>query len=275
MAITDFLSLEELEKLNIPVTETIRSNPLQFSYMPETIRSNPLQFGFEDATNPYSRRQTNALKLLRMPGTEYNQSLEGGDIGFFGDSISGYDYDPSAGTKKDFNYLYGIRPAFERDVGGGITELDLSRFQGVSDLGRDDEDVEQVDYVPGAEPKKGIARLFELLGNIPTPFNLARRGLESFRGLNERIRQSDIGRSKNLMDYLDAKKYGGIDARNRAASKTMREAKAIQEQLNLRTASGKYNDGGDRGRGQISTRSSTPSRSRSYSDANRAFAGSR
>ena len=178
MAITDYLSLEELEKLNIPVTETIRSNPLQFSYMPETIRSNPLQFAFEDATNPYSRRQTNALKLLRMPGTVFNEKLEGGDIGFFGDSTSGYDYDPSAGTKEDFNYLYGTRPAFERDVGGGITQLDLSRFQGVSDLGRDDEDVEQVEYL--TEPT-GIRKLLQYL-----PFgdkSLLRRGFEGISNL--------------------------------------------------------------------------------------------
>lgn len=161
---------------------------------------------------------------------------------------------------------------------GGITELDLSRFKGVSDLGRDDEDVEQVEYLPGAKPKEGIARLFEVLGKIPTPFNLVRRGLESFRGLNQRIRQSDLGRSKNLMDYLDAKKYGGIDARNRAASKTMREARAIQKQLDLRTATGKYDDGGDRGRGQIPTRTtSAPKRSfsKSYSDAKSAFTAGR
>ena len=32
----------------------------------------------------------------------------------------------------------------------------------------------------------GIARLFEVLGNIPTPFNLARRGLESLQGFNRK-----------------------------------------------------------------------------------------
>ena len=39
------------------------------------------------------------------------------------------------------------------------------------------------------------------------------------------------------MDYLDANKYGGIDARDRAASKNMREAKAIQTQMGLRPSS--------------------------------------
>ena len=51
----------------------------------------------------------------------------------------------------------------------------------------------------------GIAKLFEFLGNIPTPFNLARRGLESFSGFNQRLRATDFGRSKNLAEYFDRK----------------------------------------------------------------------
>ena len=149
-----------------------------------------------------------------------------------------------------------------------------SRFEGVSDLGRDDEDVEQVDYVPGAKPKEGIARLFELLGKIPTPFSLARRGMESL----SRIPKSDFFKSKNLMDYLDMRRYGGAEARERARQKNLRETAAIQKQLDLRTATGKYDDGGDRGRGQIPTRTtSAPTRSfsKSYSDAKSAFTAGR
>ena len=94
-------------------------------------------------------------------------------------------------------------------------------------------DEEQVEYLTEQEPS-GIVKLFEFLGNIPTPFNLVKRGLESLRGLNNRIQNSDFGRSKTLMDYLDAKKYGGRDARDRAASQTMREARAIQQQVDRR-----------------------------------------
>lgn len=59
-----------------------------------------------------------------------------------------------------------------------ITELDLSRFQGVSDLGRDDEDVEQVEYL--TEPT-GIKKLLQYL-----PFgekSLLRRGFEGISNL--------------------------------------------------------------------------------------------
>jgi len=48
----------------------------------------------------------------------------------------------------------------------------------------------------------GIARLFEVLGNIPTPMNILRGGLQSLQGFNQRLRQSDFGQSQNLMEYL-------------------------------------------------------------------------
>jgi len=47
----------------------------------------------------------------------------------------------------------------------------------------------------------GIARLFQLLGNIPTPFNLVRRGLESLKGFNDRIQQSDFGQSRTGAEF--------------------------------------------------------------------------
>ena len=95
-----------------------------------------------------------------------------------------------------------------------------------------EEDVKQ-EFLPDQKPS-GIEKLFEFLGKLPTPFNLARRGLGSLRGLNDRMQNSDFGRSKTLVDYLDARKYGGIDARDRAAQQNMREARAIQTQVDRR-----------------------------------------
>ena len=57
---------------------------------------------------------------------------------------------------------------------------------------------------------------------------------EGLGSLNDKIQSTDFARSKTLMDYLDAKKYGGIDARDRAASKNMREARAIQTAMDMR-----------------------------------------
>ena len=60
---------------------------------------------------------------------------------------------------------------------------------------------------------------------------------EGLGSLNDKIQSTDFAKSTSLMDYLDAKKYGGIDARDRAASKNMREARAIQTQMGLRPSS--------------------------------------
>ena len=156
-----------------------------------------------------------------------------------------------------FQNIYRRQSLFSDDESsGGITELDLSRFQGVSDLGRDDEDVEQVDYVQGAEPKKGLAKLLEVLGKLPTPLNLARRGIESL----SKVPKSDFFQSKNLMDYLDMKKYGGAEARERAREKNLRETAAIQKQVDLRTAAGMYDVRGDRGRSVAAKEAATRSK---------------
>jgi hypothetical protein len=151
---------------------------------------------------------------------------------------------------------------------GGLVDLGIDPSYGVAN----EEDEEQVQYLPGAEPKTGIAKLLEVLGKIPTPFNLARRGIESL----SRIPRSDFFRSKNLMDYLDMRRYGGAEARERARQKNLRETAAIQKQLDLRAATGKYQDSGSqresfRTPASKPTKTSTPKSSSTYEDAKRAF----
>jgi hypothetical protein len=53
----------------------------------------------------------------------------------------------------------------------------------------------------GKKPS-GIAKLFEFLNNIPTPFNLIRRGLGSLSGLNQRLRATDFGQSRTGAEYM-------------------------------------------------------------------------
>ena len=52
----------------------------------------------------------------------------------------------------------------------------------------------------------GIARLFEVLGNIPTPMNILRGGLQSLQGFNKKIRGTTFALSPTLKDYVQAKK---------------------------------------------------------------------
>ena len=126
------------------------------------------------------------------------------------------------------------------------------------------------DKVDFSTPRKkmNLSGLLQLASNIAIPGSgLITGGLRGLAGLNRRIQQSDFGRSTSLMDYLDARKYGGIDARNRAAAQNMRETRAIQKQLDLRTQSGKYDDGGDRNRGQIPSKTKSTSKSTSKKES--------
>jgi len=116
--------------------------------------------------------------------------------------------------------------------------LDMNRFQGVSDMSLIDEttnDEQDQNYIEQVEKSRNpLSGIMDLLRNIPTPFNLARRGLESLRGFNQKIRNTDFAKSSTLADYLDARSYGGRDARDRAAQQNMREARAIQRQVDRR-----------------------------------------
>ena len=99
-------------------------------------------------------------------------------------------------------------------------------------------------FIPGQKKKLsnmgrdfGITSLIGMITGNPI-FGLISSGArgigEGLTGLNNKMQNSDFGRSKTLMDYLDARKYGGIDARDRAAQQNMREARSIQTQVDRR-----------------------------------------
>jgi hypothetical protein len=85
-----------------------------------------------------------------------------------------------------------------------LPKLDTSRFTGVDlESGYLDRAGSSDQDIYAEKPKnQGIARLFEILSNLPTPFNLARRGLESLSGLNQRLRNTDFGQSRTLQEYF-------------------------------------------------------------------------
>lgn len=164
-----------------------------------------------------------------------------------------------------------FRSIFPTNVQTGIRQqvplqnLGIDTSYGVAN----EPDEEQVEYLTEQEPS-GIAKLFEFLGKLPTPFNLARRGLESLRGLNQKIRSTDFAQSKTLADYFDARRYGGRDARNAAAARNMAQARGITKSLASRpsSTSGGYQQGPG-GSGAQSTGAS-----RSQSQAGPGFSGS-
>ena len=254
MAITDFLTQEQL------------TNLLNQQFDNQGIaRLNPLAFQFEDATQPYSTEQMRALKKMRLPGREYPFGFGTQDPAFFSDFTTGYNYDPIKGTKEDFNYLYGTRPAFQFDTidTDEEDEEDQLPYSGVGDMRyqtpRTIADQNRILGQTFTEQKpSGIARLFEVLGNLPTPMNILRGGLESLQGFNQRIRSTPFARSKTLAEYFD---------RRSRAKNAARMAEKYQD-FSERT-SGAGATGGDRD-------FSTPAgKSTSYEEASRGFAASR
>ena len=130
-------------------------------------------------------------------------------------------------------YDSGTQTIFPSNMSPALSDLGgITPSYGVAN----EEDVEQVDSLTGQKKSGGI---LDLIMSIAVPGygflkNIGRGGLEGIRGLNQRIQQSDFGRSKTLADYFDAKSYGGRDARDRAAQQNMREARAIQTQVDRR-----------------------------------------
>ena len=140
----------------------------------------------------------------------------------------------------------------------------------------EDDDIESQtipEFQEGQLNQSGIAKLFQFISNF-SPLGLVKRGLESLRGFNNRIQQSDFGQSRTLMDYLDARKYGGRRARDDARARTMAQTRGIQKKIDRGEFNRDTSGITDRGRGNrtFSTKTSAPKKSSStYDDAKRAF----
>jgi hypothetical protein len=92
-------------------------------------------------------------------------------------------------------------------------------------------------------------KLTSKMGLGLNPIGIGGLVLSGLSGINDRIRQTDFARSKTLADYLDAKSYGGIDARNAAAVANMAQARGLQKQMAQRPSSQVSAQDAARGRG--------------------------
>jgi hypothetical protein len=82
-------------------------------------------------------------------------------------------------------------------------------------------------------PLKGLLKLAAGFA-IPGAGFLINQGgrlKDGLMSLNNRIQNSDFGRSTSLMDYLDMRKYGGYDKREMARRINMDEAKNLQARI--------------------------------------------
>ena len=230
---------------------------------PEELLNRGYGYGADIPTNDLSEAERNIIFSKRDPAfgtlnteTGYfpapftgaqpfqNASFVRGDRTFEGSGFLGDVQIPSFGGSSNINYnQYNPFEPFESTGIMQQVPLDMNRFQGVSDMSlidettNDEQDQEYIDQVDQSNNKFG--GLMDLIGNIAIPGygffkNIARGGLEGLKGFGRRLGQSDFAQSPTLVDYLDARSYGGRDARDRAASQNMREARAIQTQVDRR-----------------------------------------
>ena len=208
-----------------------------------------------------SYRVEPGLKYLSDDGTLRNLGFEGDiELPSFG-GVSGY---------RDTGGIMNIEPAVKS----------VDKVQGfVED---DDIEASAIPEFKEGELKQpgGIANFLRaILGFVIPGANLFmgdRSALQGIRSLNQRLRNTDFGRSKNLMDFLDMKKYGGYEGREDARAATMAQARGIQKKID-RGEFGTRDRSIDRGIGSIPSRTTSAPRrsSSSYSAANRAFAKGR
>ena len=106
-----------------------------------------------------------------------------------------------------------------------------------------DEDAAQVDSLPGQKKKLsdmgrnfGISSLIGMITGNPI-IGLLSRGMKGLGALNDKMQNSDFGQSKNLMDYLDMRKYGGAQGRRDFSARNMAQARGITKSLASRPSS--------------------------------------
>jgi len=126
-----------------------------------------------------------------------------------------YNYQPDFinAPQDDYASLYSTQPDFINAPQDDYESLYYNQlpYSGVGDMGyttpRTIADQNRILGQTFTEQKpSGIAKLFQFLGNIPTPMNILRGGLESLRGFNKKIRGTTFALSPTLKDYVQAKR---------------------------------------------------------------------
>ena len=133
--------------------------------------------------------------------------------------------------------------------------LDMNRFQGVSDMSLIDEttnDEQDQNYTEQVEKSRNpLSGILDLLRNIPTPFNLVRRGLESLRG-SESL--SDFRNSRTGAEFFKRRRDREALARD---PNVFRDARDITSRIQRDAG---RNDRPDRNRSSVTRSSAARSR---------------
>lgn len=133
--------------------------------------------------------------------------------------------------------------------------LDMNRFQGVSDMSMIDEttnDEQDQNYIEQVKKSRNpLSGIMDLLRNIPTPFNLVRRGLEALRG-SESL--SDFRNSRTGAEFFKRRRDREALARD---PNVFRDARDITNRIQRDAG---RNDRPDRNRSSVTRSSAARSR---------------
>ena len=195
-------------------------------------------------------------------------------------------YEEPADTSINLDPMYnmGSRQFGDMRMGmpqatGIMQQAPTQNFEFLSSAYEDEnEDDQQVDYLPDQKSslkdslsnmgkKFGLSSLLGLITGNPI-LGLIGRGAGGLGALNDRMQNSDFGQSKNLMDYLDMRKYGGAQGRRDFSARNMAQARGITKSLASRPSS--TSGGYQQGPGG----SGAQSQSQSQSQAGPGFSGS-
>ena len=186
------------------------------------------------------------------------------DDGPFGLGYDGDIDNPSFGGASNINYNQFKPEEVPTNIMEQASGFPLYDDFTVAEEGDDLEDnAVTVDQLGNLKQPPGFKDFFKTMLGFAIPgsslFMGDRSASQGIKSLNQRLRNTDFGRSKNLMDYLDMRKYGGYEGRENRRAATMAQARGIQKKIDT----GKYrrtaNDNViDRGRGESNIASRAP-----------------
>jgi len=207
-------------------------------------------------------------QLNYLLNSDYVPSGEGFQMGNFGPNLNYLGKGMQMGNfGPNQNYIGGgIETIFPSNMLPTLSNLGgITPSYGIANE-PDEEETEQYETDKFGYRKQSnnkFGGIMDLIGSLVMPGygffkGIAKGGLEGLQGFGRRLGQSDFGQSNTLADYLDARSYGGRAARDRASQKTMREARAIQRQVDMRGDS--TSRVADRNRNSVTTSSAARSK---------------
>ena len=209
-----------------------------------------------NTTEPDLNNSALARRLMTQPGLDKFTGINKGV------------YDPYGIKVEDGRFSYDMNKTSLADY-----QKPKNRFTGMDTsygVANEPDDTQSQEYIDQVKKSQGggIGGLLKFLVGLAVPgagflMNLPGRGLEGIRSLNQRIQGSDFGQATSMADYLDMRKYGGLQGRRDASARTMAQARGLQKEMAQRpSAIGGGGGGGGQDMGASVSRSAAATRSR-------------